>query len=282
MRKRILSLLLTMILLLLLPVVCAESYYDGLFNHPVVPEDGPLTVEVVIGACKDAQLSVRTELMLALHDYFLSEMSVSAREMELETAKSEAETRKTEQLMGLADTATVETAQLAVDLAQAEYDKAVLEQLKAATIVRGYTELDITEREINAEEAYLTLQPSQISLEELKNAALSALQPTEDSTLALIEIEQNYIDITLYYAQIGTAAAAYRTACTERDDMAMAMVMGNADALAFRNATMNMKYARLELMRAISDYSKLLYRVNELCGGLLVQNAGKLTTVLGN
>lgn len=58
-------------------------------------------------------------------------------------------------------------------------------------------------------------------------------------------------------------------------------MMGNASSEDFRSATVEMRQARLELMTAISDYSRLLYSINESCGGALCDQAGMLEEYLG-
>lgn len=58
-------------------------------------------------------------------------------------------------------------------------------------------------------------------------------------------------------------------------------MMGNASSEDFRSATVEMRQARLELMTAISDYSRLLYSINESCGGALCDQAGMLEAYLG-
>lgn len=282
MKKRIIALLMALVLLLCLPSIQAEGTYDGLIQDEPVIQDGPLTVESLIAACKEKDIAVKTELMLALHDFFLSEMAVSSAEMELDAAKKDMEKIKADQLMGLADATAAEAAQLKLDKAQGEYDKAQLEQLKVVAVIRGYTDMDVRGQGLKADDAYLTLQPGQIDLEELKTAASGLLSSEDNTEVVMLTMEQDYIDITIYYAEIGAAAAAYRTACAVQEETALAVVMGNADANALVNSAMSMKQARLTLFQVISDYSKLLYRVNEKCGGLLVEKAGKLTAVLGD
>lgn len=240
----------------------------------------PLDVAVLLEACRDHQLSTHTQLVDALHEYVLGEMEVSIAELELQNANSALEDLQADYLMGLVESADLEAAQKAVDSAQSNVNKAELEQMKRVSQVRGLTDVDITGQSADAQDFFLTLQPGQLSLSFLQDA-LIAYGNAEDTQMALTQLEQDYIDITLYYDAIVAAQEEYLAAEEARQSMARDVVMGNATAQDFRTATVDMRKARLALMTAISDYSRLLYRINETCGGALSDAAGLLPDYLG-
>ena len=95
------------------------------------------------------------------------------------------------------------------------------------------------------------------------------------------DIEQDYIDITITYSEVASAAEDYADATAAREEAAQAVIMGNATDADFAQATQEMRQARLAVFTAISDYSRLLYRINETCGGALSDQAGLLTEYLG-
>lgn len=286
MKKRITALMLTVVLLLaLLPISNAQGVYDGLgrVEEAEAPaQSGEITVESLLSACKEQTLEKKTELVHALHDYLLCQMTCSARAQDLENAKKALETCKNDVLMGRGDAAALDAAQQTADRKQAESDKAVLEQLKAAAKIRGLTDVDVSGAELDAQAVFLTLKPSELSLAELKEAAQMNPVSDADTEQILLDLEQDYIDISLTYAEIGLAATDYRTAVDARESLALDVVMGKASAEDFRTATAQMKQARLDLFSAMSDYSKLLYAVNEKCGGWVAQKAGKLTGYMTN
>ena len=286
MRKRILALMLMATLLTaLLPAAYAQDVYDGLGRaeeQQTSAACGEITVESLLAACKEPTLEKKTELMHALHDYFVSEMTCAAKAQELENAQKALTACQADALMGLGDAAALDAAQKAADRAQAESDKAALEQQKVISTIRGLTDVDVSGTSLSAQDAFLTLKPSDLTLGELKEAASVNLAPDADAEQALLGLEQNYIDMSLTYAEIGLAASDYRTAVETRESLALSVVMGKATAEEFRVATANMKQARLSLFSAMSEYSKLLYTVNETCGGWVVEKAGKLTGFMTN
>lgn len=263
----------------------AEEVYDGLIRDPA-PEaeqpSGEITVDSLLAACKEQTIAKKTELMGLLHDYFVSQMNVSACAQELENANKALVAAEADALMGLADSIALETARKNAERAQGLSDKAALEQLKVIAGVRGLTGVDITGAELEAEDAFLTLQPSQLTLGELKEAARGSLAQDADEEQVLLTLEQDFIDVSLTYAQIGTAAGEYREAAAAREEMALALVMGRASAEDFRAATSAMKQARLTLFSEMASYSKLLYEVNCTCGGLLARMAGKPAALMQN
>lgn len=255
----------------------AQEVYDGLIHGQEQTSEptGEITVESLLAACKEQTLEKKTELMGLLHDYFVGEMDASACALELENAQKALESAEADALMGLGDDAALESACKEADRAQGQSDKAALEQLKRIASIRGLTDVDITGAQLEAQDALLTLQPTQLKLDELKEAARESLGPDADEEQVLLQLEQDYIDIILSYAQIGTAADDYRDAVAAREEMALGLVMGKATAAEFRTATSTMKQARLQLFTAMASYSRLLYDVNASCGGLLAQKAGK-------
>lgn len=284
MRKRILALMLMAALLTaLIPAAYAQGVYDGLGRaeeQQTSAACGEITVESLLAACKEPTLEKKTELMHALHDYFVSEMTCAAKAQELENAQKALTACQADALMGLGDVAALDAAQKAADRAQAESDKATLEQLKVISTIRGLTDVDVSGTSLSAQDAFLTLKPSDLTLGEFKEAA--SVNHATDAEQVLLELEQNYIDMSLTYAEIGLAASDYRTAVEARESLALSVVMGKATAEEFRVSTANMKQARLSLFSTMSEYSKLLYTVNETCGGWVVEKAGKLTEFMTN
>ncbi len=270
MKKRIGALLLTLVLLLcVLPCAGAEGTVEAAET---------ITVETLLSSCKDASLKGRTELVRALHDCVVGQMKVSIAQQEYDNAKSAQEDANERFLMGGALQAELDEADKALTTAKTALDKAQLEQLKRVTLVRGLTNLDIRDVTLDAQGLFLTLKPENLVLSQLQNAAAALSEDTEKTNL---QLEQDYIDVTLSYTQIGTAASDYRTAVTARDDTAKALVMGKAQAAELKQATMAMKQARLTLFEAMSSYSLLLYSINETCAGTLSDQAGLLSAYLG-
>lgn len=277
--KRVAALLL-LLAVMATGMVCAWAETDAQETAEDEQTAQTLDVAVLLEACRDHQLSTHTQLVDALHEYVLGEMEVSIAELELQNANSALEDLQADYLMGLVESADLEAAQKAVDSAQSNVNKAELEQMKRVSQVRGLTDVDITSQSADAQDFFLTLQPGQLSLSFLQDA-LIAYGNAEDTQMALTQLEQDYIDITLYYDAIVAAQEEYLAAEEARQSMARDVVMGNATAQDFRTATVDMRKARLALMTAISDYSRLLYRINESCGGALSDAAGLLPDYLG-
>ena len=182
--------------------------------------------------------------------------------------------------MALAAPEDVTAAQEAVDEAQTALQTAQLEQLKHISSVRAMTGVDISGSTYNARDFFFTLQPGEIALSFLQDSIV-AYGLMEDKQKAVQEIEQDYIDIALQYAALQEAAKAYGEAQEAREEVALSLIMGNASDADFAAATGDMRQSRLELFTAMADYSRLLYRVNETCGGALSDEAGLLAQYLG-
>lgn len=279
MRRRWIALALALLALALLAGMAqAQTETDGQATQEESAAQA-LDVEALLSACQDRQLSTRTQLVDVLHEYVLGQMNISIKELAVENASNALEDLEAQYLMGAVESADLEAAEKAVSTAQAEADKAQLEQMKLVSRVRGFTGQDITGCSADAQDFFLTLQPSQLSLDLLKSALTSS--EAENLQEALIELEQSYIDVSLYYEAISSAQETYAAAEEARQGVARDVMMGNASSEDFRSATVEMRQARLELMTAISDYSRLLYSINESCGGALCDQAGMLEEYLG-
>lgn len=280
MRRRWIALALALLALALLAGMAqAQTETDGQATQEESAAQA-LDVEALLSACQDRQLSTRTQLVDVLHEYVLGQMNISIKELAVENASNALEDLEAQYLMGTVESADLEAAEKAVSAAQAEADKAQLEQMKLVSRVRGFTGQDITGCSADAQDFFLTLQPSQLSLDLLKSALTSSGE-AENLQEALIELEQSYIDVSLYYEAISSAQETYAAAEEARQGVARDVMMGNASSEDFRSATVEMRQARLELMTAISDYSRLLYSINESCGGALCDQAGMLEEYLG-
>ena len=280
MRRRWIALALALLALALLAGMAqAQTETDGQTTQEESAAQA-LDVEALLSACPDRQLSTRTQLVDVLHEYVLGQMNISIKELAVENASNALEDLEAQYLMGTVESADLEAAEKAVSAAQAEADKAQLEQMKLVSRVRGFTGQDITGCSADAQDFFLTLQPSQLSLDLLKSALTSSGE-AENLQEALIELEQSYIDVSLYYEAISSAQETYAAAEEARQGVARDVMMGNASSEDFRSATVEMRQARLELMTAISDYSRLLYSINESCGGALCDQAGMLEEYLG-
>lgn len=280
MRRRWIALALALLALALLAGMAqAQTETDGQATQEESAAQA-LDVEALLSACQDRQLSTRTQLVDVLHEYVLGQMNISIKELAVENASNALEDLEAQYLMGMVESADLEAAEKAVSAAQAEADKAQLEQMKLVSRVRGVTGQDITGSSADAQDFFLTLQPSQLSLDLLKSALTSSGE-AENLQEALIELEQSYIDVSLYYEAISSAQETYVAAEEARQGVARDVMMGNASSEDFRSATVEMRQARLELMTAISDYSRLLYSINESCGGALCDQAGMLEEYLG-
>ena len=280
MRRRWIALALALLALALLAGMAqAQTETDGQTTQEESAAQA-LDVEALLSACQDRQLSTRTQLVDVLHEYVLGQMNISIKELAVENASNALEDLEAQYLMGTVESADLEAAEKAVSAAQAEADKAQLEQMKLVSRVRGFTGQDITGCSADAQDFFLTLQPSQLSLDLLKSALTSSSE-AENLQEALIELEQSYIDVSLYYEAISSAQETYAAAEEARQGVARDVMMGNASSEDFRSATVEMRQARLELMTAISDYSRLLYSINESCGGALCDQAGMLEEYLG-
>lgn len=280
MRRRWIALALALLALALLAGMAqAQTETDGQTTQEESAAQA-LGVEALLSACQDRQLSTRTQLVDVLHEYVLGQMNISIKELTVENASNALEDLEAQYLMGTVESADLEAAEKAVSAAQAEADKAQLEQMKLVSRVRGFTGQDITGCSADAQDFFLTLQPSQLSLDLLKSALTSSGE-AENLQEALIELEQSYIDVSLYYEAISSAQETYAAAEEARQGVARDVMMGNASSEDFRSATVEMRQARLELMTAISDYSRLLYSINESCGGALCDQAGMLEEYLG-
>lgn len=280
MRRRWIALALALLALALLAGMAqAQTETDGQTTQEESAAQA-LDVEALLSACQDRQLSTRTQLVDVLHEYVLGQMNISIKELAVENASNALEDLEAQYLMGTVESADLEAAEKAVSTAQAEADKAQLEQMKLVSRVRGFTGQDITGCSADAQDFFLTLQPSQLSLDLLKSALTSSSE-AENLQEALIELEQSYIDVSLYYEAISSAQETYLAAEEARQGVARDVMMGNASSEDFRSATVEMRQARLELMTAISDYSRLLYSINESCGGALCDQAGMLEEYLG-
>lgn len=280
MRRRWIALALALLALALLAGMAqAQTETDGQATQEESAAQA-LDVEALLSACQDRQLSTRTQLVDVLHEYVLGQMNISIKELAVENASNALEDLEAQYLMGAVESADLEAAEKAVSTAQAEADKAQLEQMKLVSRVRGFTGQDITGCSADAQDFFLTLQPSQLSLDLLKSALTSSGE-AENLQEALIELEQSYIDVSLYYEAISSAQETYLAAEEARQGVARDVMMGNASSEDFRSATVEMRQARLELMTAISDYSRLLYSINESCGGALCDQAGMLEEYLG-
>lgn len=280
MRRRWIALALALLALALLAGMAqAQTETDGQATQEESAAQA-LDVEALLSACQDRQLSTRTQLVDVLHEYVLGQMNISIKELAVENASNALEDLEAQYLMGTVESADLEAAEKAVSTAQAEADKAQLEQMKLVSRVRGFTGQDITGSSADAQDFFLTLQPSQLSLDLLKSALTSSGE-AENLQEALIELEQSYIDVSLYYEAISSAQETYLAAEEARQGVARDVMMGNASSEDFRSATVEMRQARLELMTAISDYSRLLYSINESCGGALCDQAGMLEAYLG-
>lgn len=280
MRRRWIALALALLALALLAGMAqAQTETDGQATQEESAAQA-LDVEALLSACQDRQLSTRTQLVDVLHEYVLGQMNISIKELAVENASNALEDLEAQYLMGAVESADLEAAEKAVSTAQAEADKAQLEQMKLVSRVRGFTGQDITGCSADAQDLFLTLQPSQLSLDLLKSALTSSGE-AENLQEALIELEQSYIDVSLYYEAISSAQETYLAAEEARQGVARDVMMGNASSEDFRSATVEMRQARLELMTAISDYSRLLYSINESCGGALCDQAGMLEEFLG-
>lgn len=280
MRRRWIALALALLALALLAGMAqAQTETDGQTTQEESAAQA-LDVEALLSACQDRQLSTRTQLVDVLHEYVLGQMNISIKELAVENASNALEDLEAQYLMGTVESADLEAAEKAVSAAQAEADKAQLEQMKLVSRVRGFTGQDITGCSADAQDFFLTLQPSQLSLDLLKSALTSSGE-AENLQEALIELEQSYIDVSLYYEAISSAQETYAAAEEARQGVARDVMMGNASSEDFRSATVEMRQARLELMTAISDYSRLLYSINESCGGALCDQAGMLEEYLG-
>lgn len=280
MRRRWIALALALLALALLAGMAqAQTETDGQATQEESAAQA-LDVEALLSACQDRQLSTRTQLVDVLHEYVLGQMNISIKELAVENASNALEDLEAQYLMGTVESADLEAAEKAVSTAQAEADKAQLEQMKLVSRVRGFTGQDITGCSADAQDFFLTLQPSQLSLDLLKSALTSSGE-AENLQEALIELEQSYIDVSLYYEAISSAQETYLAAEEARQGVARDVMMGNASSEDFRSATVEMRQARLELMTAISDYSRLLYSINESCGGALCDQAGMLEEYLG-
>lgn len=280
MRRRWIALALALLALALLAGMAqAQTETDGQATQEESAAQA-LDVEALLSACQDRQLSTRTQLVDVLHEYVLGQMNISIKELAVENASNALEDLEAQYLMGAVESADLEAAEKAVSTAQAEADKAQLEQMKLVSRVRGFTGQDITGCSADAQDFFLTLQPSQLSLDLLKSALTSSSE-AENLQEALIELEQSYIDVSLYYEAISSAQETYAAAEEARQGVARDVMMGNASSEDFRSATVEMRQARLELMTAISDYSRLLYSINESCGGALCDQAGMLEAYLG-
>lgn len=280
MRRRWIALALALLALALLAGMAqAQTETDGQATQEESAAQA-LDVEALLSACQDRQLSTRTQLVDVLHEYVLGQMNISIKELAVENASNALEDLEAQYLMGAVESADLEAAEKAVSTAQAEADKAQLEQMKLVSRVRGFTGQDITGCSADAQDFFLTLQPSQLSLDLLKSALTSSGE-AENLQEALIELEQSYIDVSLYYEAISSAQETYAAAEEARQGVARDVMMGNASSEDFRSATVEMRQARLELMTAISDYSRLLYSINESCGGALCDQAGMLEEYLG-
>ena len=279
MRRRWIALALALLALALLAGMAqAQTETDGQTTQEESAAQA-LDVAGLLSACQDRQLSTRTQLVDVLHEYVLGQMNISIKELAVENASNALEDLEAQYLMGMVESADLEAAEKAVSTAQAEADKAQLEQMKLVSRVRGFTGQDITGCSADAQDFFLTLQPSQLSLDLLKSALTSS--EAENLQEALIELEQSYIDVSLYYEAISSAQETYAAAEEARQGVARDVMMGNASSEDFRSATVEMRQARLELMTAISDYSRLLYSINESCGGALCDQAGMLEEYLG-
>lgn len=279
MRRRWIALALALLALALLAGMAqAQTETDGQATQEESAAQA-LDVEALLSACQDRQLSTRTQLVDVLHEYVLGQMNISIKELAVENASNALEDLEAQYLMGAVESADLEAAEKAVSTAQAEADKAQLEQMKLVSRVRGFTGQDITGCSADAQDFFLTLQPSQLSLDLLKSALTSS--EAENLQEALIELEQSYIDVSLYYEAISSAQETYAAAEEARQGVARDVMMGNASSEDFRSATVEMRQARLELMTAISDYSRLLYSINESCSGALCDQAGMLEEYLG-
>ena len=255
MRRRWIALALALLALALLAGMAqAQTETDGQATQEESAAQA-LDVAGLLSACQDRQLSTRTQLVDVLHEYVLGQMNISIKELAVENASNALEDLEAQYLMGMVESADLEAAEKAVSAAQAEADKAQLEQMKLVSRVRGFTGQDITGSSADAQDFFLTLQPSQLSLDLLKSA--------------------------LYYEAISSAQETYAAAEEARQGVARDVMMGNASSEDFRSATVEMRQARLELMTAISDYSRLLYSINESCGGALCDQAGMLEEYLG-
>lgn len=280
MRRRWIALALALLALALLAGMAqAQTETDGQTTQEESAAQA-LDVKALLSACQDRQLSTRTQLVDVLHEYVLGQMNISIKELAVENASNALEDLEAQYLMGTVESADLEAAEKAVSTAQAEADKAQLEQMKLVSRVRGFTGQDITGCSADAQDFFLTLQPSQLSLDLLKSALTSSGE-AENLQEALIELEQSYIDVSLYYEAISSAQETYAAAEEARQGVARDVMMGNASSEDFRSATVEMRQARLELMTAISDYSRLLYSINESCGGALCDQAGMLEEYLG-
>lgn len=237
-------------------------------------------VSALLAACTDHQLSSRTALVDALHEVVLAQMNLSIQQDALEQAQGQLAELEEQYLMGLVQQADLDSAQDAVDDAQGQVDTAQLEQLKLVSRVRSLTGQDISGQSYNAQDFFLTLMPAEITLESLQDAIV-AYGMAEDVQQAVQDIEQDYIDITITYSEVASAAEDYADATAAREEAAQAVIMGNATDADFAQATQEMRQARLAVFTAISDYSRLLYRINETCGGALSDQAGLLTEYLG-
>ena len=294
MKTRGMALLLALLLLLPLPVLAngdtpAASVAPSASAAPSTSAGDPAQtaetveyadVEALFAACTDHQLSSRMALAEALHDVVLSQMDVSIKQDALAAAQAALAQAEEAQLMALAAPEDVTAAQEAVDEAQTALQTAQLEQLKHISSVRAMTGVDISSSTYNARDFFFTLQPGEIALSFLQDSIV-AYGLMEDKQKAVQEIEQDYIDIALQYAALQEAAKAYGEAQEAREEVALSLIMGNASDADFAAATGDMRQSRLELFTAMADYSRLLYRVNETCGGALSDEAGLLAEYLG-
>lgn len=237
-------------------------------------------VSALLEACTDHQLSSRTSLVDALHEMVVAQMNLSMKQDALTQAQANLEELQAQYLMGLVQQADLDSAQEAVDAAKGEEETAQLEKLKLVSRVRSLTGQDVSAQTFDAQDFFLTLQPSEITLESLQDAIV-AYGMAENVQQAVQDIEQDYIDITITYSEVSSAAKAYTDAIAARDEVAEALIMGNATDADFAQATSDMRQARLDVFTAISDYSRLLYRINETCGGALSDQAGLLVEYLG-
>ena len=276
------ALLLALLLLLPLPVLANGDTPAASAGDPAQPAETVeyADVEALFAACTDHQLSSRTALAEALHDVVLSQMDVSIKQDALAQAQAALAQAEEAQLMALAAPEDVTAAQEAVDEAQTALQTAQLEQLKHISSVRAMTGVDISGNTYNARDFFFTLQPGEIALSFLQDSIV-AYGLMEDKQKAVQEIEQDYIDIALQYAALQEAAKAYGEAQEAREEVALSLIMGNASDADFAAATGDMRQSRLELFTAMADYSRLLYRVNETCGGALSDEAGLLAQYLG-
>ena len=174
MRRRWIALALALLALALLAGMAqAQTETDGQTTQEESAAQA-LDVAGLLSACQDRQLSTRTQLVDVLHEYVLGQMNISIKELAVENASNAREDLEAQYLMGTVESADLEAAEKAVSAAQAEADKAQLEQMKLVSRVRGFTGQDITGCSADAQDFFLTLQPSQLSLDLLKSALTSS------------------------------------------------------------------------------------------------------------